>query len=140
MMTDAKLCFGTVAWFEMVGMAMCDAASRLGLSPTLTMSLVEHYTDGSKLPTGLLQGLRFEISAGVPSFRVGVLPGERGDVTIEITSAAAHKLNSLHNADPEYRAAINGFLNSGEMRVDGDPARLGGWLEVVHDRIVANTR
>ncbi|NDW07872.1 hypothetical protein [Jiella pacifica] len=130
---------GTVPWFEMVGAEMSRAASRSGLSPDLTVSLVERYSDGTELGEGLVQGLRFDIVAGKPSFRVGVRPDERGDVTIVVTAAAARRLNALYGGDPTYPAARAAFLASGAMRVDGDPSRLGGWLETVHDPIVDRT-
>lgn len=130
---------GTVAWFEMVGRLMCEAASQSGLSPDLNVSLVERYTDGVELSDGLVQGLRFEIVGGRPSFRVGAQHGESADITIEITAAAAGALNNLYSADPSYPAALETFLSIGEMRVDGDPAQMGGWLRAVHDAIVDRT-
>ncbi|MCW1411249.1 hypothetical protein OLZ32_23485 [Rhizobium sp. 1AS11] len=51
---------------------------------------------------------------------------------IAVTAAAARELNTLHSADPDYRAARYRFLRTGEMRVEGDPSRIGGWLEEVH--------
>jgi hypothetical protein len=91
------------------------------------------------LEDGLVQGFRLDIVAGQPAFRVGVRPGERGDVTIEITTAAAQRLNSLHSADPSYTDAIDSVLKTGGMRVDGDPSRLGGWLQELHDPVVERT-
>ena len=46
-----------------------------------------------------------------------------------MTAAAARKLNALHSADPAYAVARDAFLSTGEMRVDGDLAQLGDWLE-----------
>ncbi|ATE64674.1 hypothetical protein [Rhizorhabdus dicambivorans] len=137
---DSKLVQGSEAWFDMVGTVMSDAAARAGLPADLNISLVERYTDGSLLLNGLIQGLRFEIVAGKPRFRIGAGPTERGDILIEITSAAARELNLLHAADPAYHAALGRFIESGEMRIDGDPARLGDWLGSVHDPIVDRTR
>ncbi len=140
MTMDAKLRQGTTAWFEMVGTLMSEAASQSGLPPELNLSLVERYTDGVELLAGLVQGIRFDILEGRPSFRVGARRDERADVTIEITAAAARALNTLHGADPDYLAARDKFLSTGEMRVDGDPSQLGGWLDAVHDPIVDRTR
>lgn len=139
MTMDAKVCQGTTAWFEMVGTLMSEAASQSGLSPELSLSLVERYTDGVELSEGLVQGLRFDILGGKPSFRVGARRDERADVMIEITAAAARELNTLRSADPNYTAALQGFLSTGEMRVEGDPLRMGGWLNAVHDPIVSRT-
>jgi hypothetical protein len=139
MLTDAKLRQGTTAWLEMVGTLISEAASQSGLSPELNVSLVERYTDGVELSEGLVQGIRFDIICGKPSFRIGVQPDERGDIMIEVTAAAARRLNLLGSADPNYRTASDSFLRSGEMRVDGDLSRLGGWLNAVHDRIVDRT-
>jgi hypothetical protein len=91
------------------------------------------------LSEGLVQGLRFDILSGNPSFRVGARHGERADIRIEITAAAARELNSLYSADPDYQAALDNLLSTGEMRVDGDPSQMGGWLKAVHDPIVART-
>lgn len=138
--SGAKLDHGTTAWFEMVGTVMSEAASQAALSPDHNVSVIERYTDGALLPNGLVQGMRFEISGGRPSFRAGVALDERGDILIEITSAAAHELNLLYAADPAYHAALGRFIDSGEMRIEGDPARLGDWLAAVHDPIVDRTR
>jgi hypothetical protein len=138
-MSGPKLRLGTIAWFEMVGALMVETATRSGLPKELTASLVEIYTDGVEVADGLVQGIRFDIMAGRPSFRVGVRPGERGDVTIEITTAAAERLNSLRMADPLFAKTINEVLRTGEMRLDGDPSRMGDWLRHVHDPIVEHT-
>lgn len=137
--TNGRQSQGTAAWFEMAGTLMCEAASRSGLSPNLHVSLVERYTDGVELSKGLFQGLRFNIIGGVPSYRVGVRQDERADVTVEITAAAAHLLNTLHNADPRYQAALGNFAGTSEMRTDGDPSQMGAWLNAVHDPIVDRT-
>ncbi len=89
MTTNAKVRQGTTAWFEMVGMLMSEAASRSGLSPELSVSLVERYTDAVELSKGFVQGIRFDILGAKPSFRVGARHDERADITIEITAAAA---------------------------------------------------
>jgi hypothetical protein len=123
----------------MVGQLMVEAATASGLSPDLHLSLVERYSDGTELSEGLVQGIRFDIRGGVPSFRIGVGREERGDVTIEITAAAARELNRLRSDDPSYPTTREGFLVTGEMRVAGDPSRLGAWLAAVHDPIVART-
>ncbi len=68
-MTDAsKLRQGTIPWFQMVGVLMCEAAAEAGLAPDLTISLVERYSDGEALPGGLVQGLRFDVVEGQPRF------------------------------------------------------------------------
>jgi hypothetical protein len=138
-MSGPKLRLGTTAWFEMVGGLMVETATRFGLPKALTVSFAEIYTDGAELADGLMQGIRFDIIAGQASFRVGVRPGERGDVTVEITTAAAERLNSLHMADPLFAYTIDEVLRTGEMRLDGDPSRLGDWLRQVHDPIVEHT-
>ncbi len=139
MSTDAKVRQGTTAWFEMAGTLMSEAASRAGLSPELNVSLLERYTDGIELSDGLVQGLRFDITGGKPSFRVGVRQDERADVVVELPAAAARRLNTLRSADPQYQTARDHFVSEGEMRVDGDPGRLGRWLAAVHDPIVDRT-
>ena len=139
MTTDKKIPQGTQAWFEMVGTLMHAAALAAKLAPDLTISLVERYTDGVELSEGLGQGIRFDIVAGQPSFRVGARPGEQADITVEVTAAAARQLNALYSTDPTYEPTRRNFLRTGEMRVSGDPAQLGNWLDAVHDPIVART-
>jgi hypothetical protein len=56
-----------------------------------------------------------------------------------LTAAAARELKTLRSADPKYQAARDKFLSTGEMRVAGDPSRMGGWLDAVHDPIVDHT-
>jgi hypothetical protein len=138
-MSLTKLRLGTAPWFEMVGALMCEAAARSGLPPSLNVAFVERYVDGIELSQGFVQGIRFDIVDGKPSFRAGVRLGERGDITIEITTAAAQMLNGLRTADPAFEPAMDGFRITGEMRVDGDLSRMGDWLEVVHDTIVDRT-
>ncbi|GGX97152.1 hypothetical protein [Streptomyces minutiscleroticus] len=130
---------GTADWFRMAGDMMCEAALDAGLPPDLTVSLVERYTDGTELPEGLVQGIRFDVSHGQPSFRVGVRVDERADVTVEVTAAAARRLNELYSTDPDYDAARRRFLSTGEMRVESDTTALDGVLEAVHDPIVDRT-
>lgn len=139
MTASEKLRHGTAAWFEMVGTLMCEAALRGGVDPDTNVSLVERYMDGATLSEGLVQGLRFEIVDGVPSFRAGARADERGDITIEITTAAAKSVNLLFSADPAYAATTERFMQSGAMRVHGDISMLGEWLKYVHDPIVART-
>ena len=136
---DAKVVHGTPAWFEMVGALMIDAALRARPGPPADVSLVERYTDGPELDGGLAQGLRFAIAAGKPSFRHGVRRDERGDITIDVTTAASRTLNTLYGADPRFAAALAGLQARGDFRIEGDLARLGEWFARVHDRIVART-
>ncbi|MBP2300887.1 hypothetical protein [Azospirillum picis] len=127
---------GTVAWFEMVGALMCAAASRAGLPPDLNWSLVERYGDGAILPNGRLQGIRFVIAHGRPSFEVGVDEDARGDVTIEVAATTARELNLLHTADPAYAAALDRATGLGRLRVNGDVSPMAGWLAAIHDPII----
>tara|TARA_R110002020_G_scaffold50791_1_gene143642 strand:+ start:7933 stop:8355 length:423 start_codon:yes stop_codon:yes gene_type:complete len=138
--TPEKLRHGTADWFAMVGTIMVEGALQAGLPAELCISLVERYTDGTRLPGGMVQGLRFEIVAGKPSFRVGAYPDEHADLIIEISAAAARTLNRLYSADPQYRIALAALLQSGAMRESGDMTRLGDWLAAVHDPIVDRTQ
>lgn len=139
MTVHTKTPHGTTAWFEMVGTIMAEAARRAELPADLTVSLVERYTDGVVLADGLVQGIRFEIVGGKPSFRVGARPYEQADITIEVTAAVARELNALRSTDPRYRTVLDRFLGTGEMRMHGDISRLGDWLAMVHDPIVDRT-
>lgn len=139
MTTDVKVPHGTTAWFEMLGDVMCQAASQAGLSPNLNVTVVEHYTDGVELSDGLVEGFRFYIIDGKPSFKVGARPEERGDITLDVTRAASRELNMLHSDDPKYPVALQRLVSTGEMRVDGDPSQLGDWLGAVHDTVVDRT-
>jgi hypothetical protein len=60
--------------------------------------------------------------------QVGAQRDEQTDVTVEVTAAVARKLNSLGSDDPNYQAARDRVLSSGERRVNGDPLPLGGRL------------
>jgi hypothetical protein len=139
MNTQMKIAHGTAAWFAMAGSLMCEAAARAGLPPTLNLSLVERYTNGVELSEGMVQGLRFDIVGGKPSFRVGAGPHEAADILVEVTAAASRTLNSLYSADPGFGTAFADFQRSGELHIDGDLSRLGGWFGVVHDPIVDRT-
>jgi hypothetical protein len=139
MRSNTKVSNGTAAWFDMAGSLMCKAASQAALSPEMKLSLVERYTDGIELSDGVVQGLRFDIVGGKPSFRVGARPTEVADITVEISAKASRTLNSLYSADPEFGLAFARFQKSGELRIDGDFARLGSWFNPVHDQIVEST-
>lgn len=138
-MDHLKIRQGTTAWFHMVGQLMTRAAEAAGLPTSLSISFVERYTDGSEIAGGLVQGIRFDIANGQPSFRIGAGRDEAADVVVEITAAAGRRLNTLRTADPAYAAARQYYLAGGAMRVTGDPSRLGSWLEAVHDAIVERT-
>lgn len=138
-MAKPKLHLGTMDWFKMVGTLMCEHASLARLPEEMNVSLVERYVDGAELADGLFQGIRFDLIAGKPWFRAGVLAGERGDVTIDVTMAASRKLNALHSADPNYLVAMDCLRAAGQMRVDGELSRIGEWLQAVHDAIVDRT-
>lgn len=137
---DDKLEHGTPAWFDMVGALMVDAALRARLPADFDCSLVERYVDGHEVAPRLVQGLRFDIAGGQPSYRRGAGPDERGDVTIAVTAAASRRLNTMAAADPGFPALFAELRASGELALDGDLARLGAWFGAVHDRIVARTR
>jgi hypothetical protein len=137
---ELMVAHGTPAWFAMVGEVLTEAAIRAALPPGLNVCLVERYTDGAELAPGLLPGVRFEIRAGRPSFRAGALPGERGDITLEVTTAASRTLNTLYGADAAFTAAFSAFLADGQLKIEGDLAALGDWFSGVHDRIVERTR
>lgn len=139
MTVHKKIPHGTAAWFEMVGTVMSDAVRRANLPTDLTGSLVERYTDGRVLSYGLVQGIRFDLVGGKPSYRVGARADEQADIIIEVTAAAARELNVLRSADPRYKTALDRFLRTGEMRMHGDISRLGDWLATVHNPIVDRT-
>jgi hypothetical protein len=136
---NARLPYGSAAWFHMVGNLMCEAAMRADLPADFDVSLVERYTDGFQFQDGLTQGLRFDIRGGKPSFRVGVLLEERADITVEVTAAASRELNSLYGADLRFQSALARLQGSGAMKIDGDLGRLGDWFGRVHDPIVERT-
>jgi hypothetical protein len=136
---NARLPHGSAAWFHMVGSLMCEAATQAGLPADLNVGLVERYTDGVQFQDRLMQGIRFDLRAGKPTFRIGAFPEERGDITVEVTVAASRELNALYGTDPRFRATLSRLQESGEMSIDGDLQRMGKWFETVHDRIVDRT-
>jgi hypothetical protein len=137
---DDKTMHGTIAWFEMVGALLEQAAREAVLAPDVAFRFVERYTDGADLGDGRVAGLRFEIAGGETAFQVGVRPEERGDLTVEITTAGSRLLNTLYGDDPAYGPAIADLKRAGALKVDGDFRRAGRWFVEVHDRIVARTR
>lgn len=139
MTPDSRIAHGSGAWFDMVGRLMCEAAQAAGLPADLDLSLVERYTDGQPLAPDLVQGIRFDIRAGLPSYRVGAGRDERGDITVEISAAASRALNTLYGADPRFASELERLRHGGEFHIDGDLARLGAWFDAVHDRIVDRT-
>lgn len=136
---DVKI-HGTTAWFEMVGTLLADAASQARLATDFNFCFVERYSDGIELASGLVQGIRFEIIGGKPSFRVGATKEERGNITVEITAAGSRALNTLYGIDPHYKSTIARLKRHGELKVDGDFLQLGFWFHGVHDQIVESTR
>ncbi|WP_222308457.1 hypothetical protein [Rhizobium leguminosarum] len=132
---QAKFRQGTAGWFEMMGTLMCEAALHAGLTLDFNLTLVERYTDGVELAGGHVQGIRFDIINGQPSFRIGVRRDERGDVTIEITARAARALNVLRSCDPDYQTASR----FSEVGRDEGWRRSVAVGEMVHDLIVERT-
>ncbi|WP_374410368.1 hypothetical protein [Novosphingobium colocasiae] len=138
-MSDEKIPHATPAWFSMVGALICNAVVRAALPPDFRITFLERFTDGAILPGGYQQGLHLTITGGQPIFRAGVRPGERADVTMEVTRAGSYAVNTLYSADPALPATFNALVASGELRIDGDLSRLGEWLGAVHDPIVDRT-
>lgn len=136
-MTIEKRKQGTPEWFDMVGRVMSEAARKADLPADSNVSLVERYTDPADFGDGLVQGFRFAIVAGQPSCRVGAKPGERGDVTVEVSAAAARDLNAMPAAAAA--KARRRYIATGELRQEGDPAQLGEWFGTVHRAIVDRT-
>ncbi|AJR23378.1 hypothetical protein [Sphingobium sp. YBL2] len=139
MPTHSRLLQGSHAWFEMVGTVVCDAFNEGGPYSAFDWTFVERYSDGAPLADGLMQGIRFDIRAGFATYRVGVWPDERGDVTIEVTVAAARALNLLHNDDPYFDSAREAALEMGALRVEGDLSPIATALAQTHDHIVDRT-
>lgn len=139
MSTEAKVPHGSNEWFDMVGTIMVEAAAKAKLPPDFNVSLVERYTDGVEIRPGFLQGLRFEINGGRPTFRAGATHDERGDITVEVTVADSHALNTLRSEDPQFFETFSRLQSSAEFKIDGDLSTLGSWFNVVHDRIVERT-
>ena len=130
---------GSPGWFAMVGEVLVTAARAADLPADLSVSLVEHYIDGFEIAPGLFQGLRFDITNGVPSFRTGVTPGEIGDITIHVTPDVAQRLNQLYASDPTLAQVQQAALADGQFRMEGNPSKLGAWFEATHDEIVSRT-
>ncbi|MAB06696.1 MAG: hypothetical protein CML50_11900 [Rhodobacteraceae bacterium] len=130
---------GSPDWFAMVGEVLVTAARAADLPADLSVSLVEHYIDGSEIAPGLFQGLRFEITSGVPSFRTGVTPAEVGDITIHVTAEVAQRLNQLYTSAPSLVQVQQAALANEHFRMEGDPSRLGAWFAATHDEIVSRT-
>lgn len=130
---------GSPRWLAMVGEVLLTAARAAELPADLSVSLVEHYIDGREIAPGLFQGLRFDITNGVPSFRAGVTPGEVGEITIHVTARVAQRLNQLYASDPNLAQIQQAALASDQLRIQGDPSRLGAWFEGTHDKIVSRT-
>jgi hypothetical protein len=59
---------------------------------------------------------------------------------LEVTTAAAHRLNTWYAADPEFHMALADLQAHGEFKIDGELAQLGNWFSTVHDQIVDRTR
>jgi hypothetical protein len=130
---------GTAQWFEMVGKVLVDAAMQAGLPPECNVRLVERYIDGIELSPGRVQGLRFDIINGKPTFQLGAGRDERGDITVEVTKAASYTLNTLRSDDPRFHAVFINLQSASELKIDGDLSQLGSWFSAVHDRIVDRT-
>ncbi|NDW02050.1 hypothetical protein [Salipiger sp. PrR002] len=139
MLSETTYAAGSPDWLAMVGEVLVTAARAADLPADLTLSLVEHYIDGPEIAPGLFQGLRFDITNGVPSFRAGVRPSEAGDITIHVTPEVAQRLNQIYTSDPTLAQVQQAALASGQFRVEGDPSRLGAWFAATHDAIVSRT-
>jgi hypothetical protein len=95
------------------------------LPADLNVGLVERCTDGIRFQDGLMQGIRFDVYAGKPTFRVGTFREEHADITVEITAVASRELNALYGMDPRFQATLSRLQESGNMRIDGGRPTLG---------------
>ena len=118
---------------------MCEAALRAGLAPDENWSLVERYTDGATLPSGRLQGIRFDIVNGIPSYRIGVEADEHADIVIEVSAAVARDLNLIYTDDPAYGAALDRARQTGQITIQGEPSLIPDWFAAIHDPLVDRT-
>ncbi|UYB54284.1 hypothetical protein OCJ37_10290 [Xanthomonas sp. AM6] len=130
---------GSSEWFDMVGTLVCRAVKRAGYPFPGNWTLIERYSDGVRLPNGLIQGIRFDLRAGAAAYRVGVAPEEQGDATIEVTSAAARTLNLLYSHDPRFETNMKHALDSGAITVEGDLSPIAEALAQSHNDIVDRT-
>lgn len=135
----SKLVQGSSAWFELVGVSVCSAVERAGSPWPRNWTLVERYSDGERLPNGLIQGIRFDLRAGACTYGVGVAPEERGDATITVQSATARALNLLYRHDPRFETGMKRAFESGAMTVEGDLSPIAAALAESHDAIVDRT-
>jgi len=127
-----------------VGVAIAEAAERLGIPPDLDLSVLERYVYGERLDNGLHQGLRVDVVGvdvvgGSLAFRSGVLAGETAQVVIDVTAATARQLNLLLSADPAYAQVFGKAMQDGHLRIHGDLGALGPVFALAHDRIVEQT-
>lgn len=139
MTSDTRYIAGSLEWLNMVGAVLQNAAESAGLPASQTISLVEHCIDGPEIAPGLVQGLRFDIRNGMPSFRVGVEPDEVGDITVHVTPEVAQRLNQLYTSDPALEQVQQEARVRDELRVQGDASKLGAWFPASHDEIVRRT-
>jgi hypothetical protein len=135
----AKHVQGSVAWFEMIGTLLCQALLEEDAQRPGRWTLVERYVDGTPLPDGRVQGIRIDMRGARVSYRVGVLPDERGDATIEVTAAAARALNILYDTDPAFGRLSQAAVERGELRVHGDMTPIARVLARTHNDIVDRT-
>lgn len=135
----SKVVQGSSEWFELVGTLVCRAVKRAGSPVSRNWTLVERYSDGERLPNGLIQGIRFDLRAGACSYRVGVVPEEQGDATITVKSATARTLNLLYRHDPRFDTSMKRAFESGAMTVEGDLSPIAAALAESHDDIVDRT-
>lgn len=139
MASYSKLPQGSHEWFEMVGAIVCEALNRTESLSTSGWTFVERYSDGKALRDGLVQGIRFDVRGGVATYRVGVRPDERGDVTVEVTVAAARVLNLLYSDDPQFDSARETAVAVAALRVEGDLSLIAAVLAQTHDSVVDRT-
>jgi len=135
----SRLVQGSHAWFEMVGTVVCNALNEGRPYSSFGWAFVERYSDGGRLADGLIQGIRFDVREGVATYRVGVQPDERGDVTIEVTAIVARALNLLHTGDPHFDSARERAIDTGALRIEGDLSPIATALAQTHDHIVDRT-
>jgi hypothetical protein len=135
----SKRAQGSHEWFAMVGAIVCEALDRSGSQSALDWTFVERYSDGKAFPDGLMQGIRFDVCGELATYRVGVGPDERGDVTVEVTVAAARALNLLYSDDPQFDLAWETAVATGALQIEGDLSLIATALAQTHDSIVYRT-
>ncbi|WP_176596377.1 MULTISPECIES: hypothetical protein [Sphingobium] len=126
-------------WVAMQEREVVAAFARSDWPDAIRFSLVERFVGAAPLPNGLVAGFRVDVAGSKAIYRRGAAADETGDVTVDMTIDALNELVHMSSNDPGHAAAVERFIQSGDIMRKGEFEPLAAVSKDVHHRIHLQT-